>query len=194
MNERTDIIKQFTKIWIQSRYDAGASQEDMALALGVSRKTIQNWEKGTSSPSLFQGFEWFRVLGLNPLRYYLNFIYPEFFHDLNCDSDDEKCKQALIKYIDSCSPAEHKQLLYLIAGKHGSDWYAVLQMMTAHCHCSMQSRVCAARIILDNYDMDCSKGSNVCPDSILPDTELLEQSILKGKSAAIEGKIGYSAK
>lgn len=42
---RIERVKRFAKIWWKSRADAGKSQEFMALSLGVSKKTIQNWEK-----------------------------------------------------------------------------------------------------------------------------------------------------
>ena len=66
--------KRFAEIWWKSRADAGMTQERLAVELGVSRKTIQNWESGATSPSLYQGTEWFRALGLNPLPYYNFFL------------------------------------------------------------------------------------------------------------------------
>ena len=82
-DSRIDRITRFSKIWWQSRADAEKSQEFMALGLGVSKKTVQNWEKGISAPDLFQGSEWFRILGLNPLPYYLAFLFPELFGDIS---------------------------------------------------------------------------------------------------------------
>ena len=89
METRIERAKRFSKIWWQSRADSGKSQEYMALGLGVSKKTIQNWEKGITSPDLFQSSEWFRLLGLNPLHYYLEFLYPDAFaHFLKADDPD----------------------------------------------------------------------------------------------------------
>ena len=42
--ERKERADRFAKIWWKSRANMGVSQEYMALGLGVSRKTIQNWE------------------------------------------------------------------------------------------------------------------------------------------------------
>lgn len=50
---RIERAKRFAKVWWKSRDDVGKSQEFMALSMGVSKKTIQNWEKGLSSPNLF---------------------------------------------------------------------------------------------------------------------------------------------
>ena len=98
----------------------------MALGLGVSKKTVQNWEKGISTPDLFQGSEWFRILGLNPLPYYLAFLYPDLFGDISPSKSDEELDLALHRLIDQATPMEKRQLLFLMAGKHGSSWYALL--------------------------------------------------------------------
>ena len=71
----TDRERQFAKIWADSRVDAGKTQDYMAKGLGVSKKTIQNWENGVTAPDFFMGSEWFRVLGINPLPYYLSFLF-----------------------------------------------------------------------------------------------------------------------
>jgi len=37
-----------------ARVNAGLTQDRAAKALGVTRKTLQNWEKGVTSPSVKQ--------------------------------------------------------------------------------------------------------------------------------------------
>lgn len=189
---RIDRVSRFSKIWWKSRADADKSQEFMALGLGVSKKTVQNWEKGISAPDLFQGSEWFRILGLNPLPYYLAFLYPELFGDISPDKSDEELNLALHHLIDQATPIEKRQLLFLMAGKHGSSWYALLQMFTAHCHTSMQCRVGTARIVLDNYEMQQETGELVCTDNVLPDLDVLRNAIESGKSAAQQKRPGYT--
>ncbi len=65
--DRYDINERFAKMWRKSRNAAGKSQEFVAKSLGVNKKTVQNWEAGTSCPSQEKGFEWFQVLGIQPL-------------------------------------------------------------------------------------------------------------------------------
>ena len=189
---RIDRVSRFSKIWWKSRADADKSQEFMALGLGVSKKTVQNWEKGISAPDLFQGSEWFRILGLNPLPYYLAFLYPDLFGDISPDKSDEEINLSLHHLIDQATPIEKRQLLFLMAGKHGSSWYALLQMLTAHCHTSMQCRVGTARIVLDNYEMQQETGELVCTDNVLPDLDVLRNAIESGKSAAQQKRPGYT--
>lgn len=190
---RIDRASRFSKIWWKSRADAEKSQEFMALGLGVSKKTVQNWEKGISAPDLFQGSEWFRILGLNPLPYYLAFLFPDLFGDISPNTPDEEVDLALHHLIDQATPMEKRQLLFLMAGKHGSSWYALLQMFTAHCHTSMQCRVATARIVLDNYEMQQETNELVCTDNVAPNLDILRNAIESGKSAAQQKRPGYTS-
>lgn len=184
--------KRFSRIWSTSRSDAGKSREFMANGLGVSVKTIQNWENGNTFPDLFLGSEWFRVLGLNPLPYYLAYIFPDFFDGIAPEDEDHEIEDALMMYIQNLTTAEKRQLLYLIAGHHGSPWYSLLQMFTAHCHTSMKSRVNVARTILDNYEMEEMTGDLVCTDNVAPNLNILRNAIEEGKRAVINNTKGYT--
>ena len=119
-DNKSDRVKRFAQIWSLSRADTGKTQEYMANGLGVSKKTIQNWEKGASAPDLFEGSEWFRVLGINPLPYYLAFLYPWMFDGIKPDDNDEEIEQALLFLVKNMTQVEKRQLLYLMAGRHGS--------------------------------------------------------------------------
>lgn len=181
----------FSKIWWKSRADARKSQEYMALGLGVSKKTIQNWEKGIAAPNLLQGIKWFELLGLNPLHYYLEFVYPWIFkEDGECDVD-ETIEKALIDIIKNSSTLEKRQLLYIMSGNHGSSWHALLQLFTAYCHTNMHSRATAARLITDNYEIGKINSKLVCPDDVQPDVNVLNQAVQMGKSAAMKNNNGY---
>ena len=191
-DSKEDRLRRFAKIWADSRADAGKSQEFVAEGLGVSKKTVQNWEKGVTSPDLFTGSEWFRVLGVNPVSYYLAYLFPSFFENVSSKRDEQVIEQALNALICQTSPQEKRELLYLMAGQHGSSWYSLLQMFTAHCHTTMQSRVNAARMILENYEMEESQGELVCPEAIRPDLRMLKSAIREGKGAVLTGSSGYA--
>ena len=189
--EQTDRSRRFANIWVTSRADAGKTQAEMADGLGISRKTVQNWESGVTAPDLFTGCEWFRFLGLNPLPYYLAYLFPEFFDGVAKEENDEALSNALMELVSNMTVGEKRQLLYLMAGRHGSPWYSLLQMFTAHCHTSMRSRVNVARAVLANYEMEAKTGDLVCPDNIGPDLELLRESIEQGKKAAMDRSSAY---
>jgi len=188
-----DREKRFSHIWADSRADAGKTQEYMANGLGVSKKTIQNWENGATSPDLFMGCEWFRVLGTNPMPYYLSYLFPELFRSIAPEDSDEVIDQALTLLVQNMTMVEKRELLYLMAGRHGSSWYSLLQMFTAHCHTTMQSRVTAARTILDNYEMEELNGKLVCPYNVQPDLTILKAAVEEGKKAVYKKASGYTA-
>ena len=54
-----DEKKRLAELHMRARYDAGKSQEYIALEMGVSKKTVANWEKGISTPDIFDSFRWF---------------------------------------------------------------------------------------------------------------------------------------
>lgn len=62
-------------VWYTSRKEAGRSQEYMALELNVARKTVQNWEKGVTSPTIHQAKLWFAALGSSPVPYLVQELY-----------------------------------------------------------------------------------------------------------------------
>ena len=65
---RFDRLKRFSEIFLTARINAGRSQDWMSKELGISRKTVQNWESGISSPDFFDAIEWFRILNMNPFK------------------------------------------------------------------------------------------------------------------------------
>ena len=192
METKQEKAKRLARIWIDSRKKAGKTQEYMANGLSVSTKTVQNWEKGITAPDLYMSSEWFDLLGINPLPYYLSFMYPELFENIAPEDSDEKLETALMSLIKKSTMTEKRQLLFLMAGSHGSSWYSLLQMFTAHCHTDLRSRVMAAQLILENYEMDKSTNRLVCPKNIQPDIDILREAVENGKKAVYNNKKGYT--
>lgn len=183
---RVKKAERFSKIWWKSRADGGKSQEFMAMGLGVSRKTIQNWEKGTSYPDLFQGEEWFHLLGLNPIQYYIEFLYPWLFEGAASAKSDEQIAELLLQLISECAPEEKRQLLYLMTGNHGSSWHFLLQTFTAYCHTTMKYRVATARMIADTYEMEDKLNLLVCPETARPNLDVLKREIKEERRAVLD--------
>ena len=186
--DKLEDSKRAAKLYWKSRMDGKKSQEYMALSLGVSKNTVSNWEKGTSCPSMRQTAEWFRVLGLNPFRYYLEYYYPEAYENVSYDNVTE----LLHNYIDNMAINSQKELAYLFLGNHGSSVGSVLQMLTAHLHTDLRSRVGVAELIARNYELCEATDSLVCKDDVLPNMELLKNSIELGHKAVINGNTGYT--
>lgn len=184
--------QRFAKIWKISRADAGKTREFMAEGLQVSKKTIQNWENGVTAPDFFEGTEWFRVLGLNPIPYYLAYLFPGMFDDNKKDMNQEEVDHALMLMVSNLTDREKQELLFLMAGDHGSPWYSLLQMFTAHCHTSLKMRTVTAAIILENYTLEKELGELVCPENILPDDQMLKRAIREARKSVSTGSAGYT--
>ncbi|MDD6213533.1 MAG: helix-turn-helix transcriptional regulator [Clostridiales bacterium] len=189
---RVERVKRFSKIWWQSRADAGKSQEYMALGLGVSKKTIQNWEKGISAPNLLQGGEWFQLLGLNPMPYYRAFLFPSLFDDNVTLSEEKQLEEVLVFLVQNLSVKEKRELLYLLAGENGGSSCCLLQLFMAYCLTPLESRVGTAGLIVENYSIAKETGKINCSDQLEPDLRLLKFALDESRQAAFKGASGYS--
>ena len=176
----------------RARGDAGLSQRYIAQALGVSERTVKNWEVGSSLPNILQLIGWFKACGVNPVRYVLDWLNPAEFDGLSAESDIADIKSALLEYLSSVATENAiRTLSFCIFGGHGSSWNAQLEMLCAHDHTTMHSRVTVARAILENYEMEAAQGNLVATDHIAPDLDRLRAAVESGKDAAQEGKAGY---
>lgn len=176
----------------KSRTDANKTQRYMAKALGKSVPTIQNWESGYTTIDILQFQSWFKVLGVNPLRYILAFLYPDPFRTAKSSDDDNKIDEALHLYFsDVATPSEKRKLAYCIFGNTGSSWHSQLEMLTAHNHCTLRSRVTVAQAIYDSYIMEDAQNILVKQDHIAPDIEALRSAIDSGRVSVLNGHRGY---
>lgn len=182
----------FAELWKRSREDCGYSQEYMAKAMGVSKKTVANWESGLSQPSLLKLFEWFDTLCIQPMPYIRRLLYPE-YNDITVDSCDDDIDDFLLHLVKEQSPDGKRQLIYLLSGEHGSSPTALLNMITAHLQSPLRDRINIALSISTNYELAQLRGSVVCPDNIQPNTDLLNFAIRAGMHAAVEGREEYTA-
>lgn len=190
MNSNLDNAENFARMWRKSRADAGKSQEYCAKALGVSKKTIQNWEEGTSCPTQLKGLEWFQVLGLNPLPYYLELLFPDRF-STDIAPDDEQIKRELIRFIENTTPEIRAKLFYFLCGNHGSSVIAILELITAHLRMPLENRIQIANVTLNAYKL-AEKIGNVQDASVDVDKEILMKSINQAFAAVVNHEKGYS--
>lgn len=175
-------------ILFATRNKSNKTQKFMAKALNKSVGTIQNWEFGLATPNLIDTFEWFNVLGINPLPYFLNYFYPDYYTKYS----DVNVTTQLVNYIQNiASESEKKKLAYCIWGKTGSSWQHQIDMLVAHNHTSMKSRVNTAQVIMDNYDMEKYRGELINTDDIMCDEDMLRSAIELGKKAAYQNSNTY---
>lgn len=191
-NSEKELAERQAKMFWKSRNDAGKSQEYMALSIGVSKNTVSNWERGLSSPTIRQMGKWFKAIGLNPLRYLLNYYHGDAFDSAKIEDDDIEVSKILHDTIDLMPIRYQLILLFILAGSHGSSYASVLEMIDAHLHCDMRSRVGVADLIARNFELCEAIGTLVCDSDTMPNLELLLQSIELGKNAAFNNQQGYT--
>lgn len=190
---RTITTDSLALILAKSRLQCDKSQKAMAKALGKSLGTIQNWESGLSIPNLIDMLDWFNVLGLNPLRYVLNFIHAETFGDLQVNKSDEEIDKALDKYITSIATmSDKRKLAFSIFGSTGSSWSSQLDMICALNHLPIIDRVSIAESIYNLYEMKESLDMLRSTEHIKPDMLKLRSAIDNCKRSVMEGKNEYS--
>lgn len=188
MVSENELVMRFANEHAKARILCGKSQEFMANELGVSKKTVQNWEKGLSSPTFCQSLEWFRVLKLNPFPYYLEFYYNK-PNDKPTDKEVEKEWDELSKIMPTWIK---KAILFIFFGRHGSSPASLVQLTLAHIHTPLKSRVVNATIIKHNYEMAMAQNDIICQEHILPDMDMLDIAINEGKKSAINNEYGYT--
>ena len=174
-----------------ARAKAGKSQEYMALELRVARKTVQNWEKGTTSPSFEQVVGWFRILTVNPLPYLIQYVFPE-MENSYAKGSDEKIRKNLSVLVENMPIESAKQLLFLLYGEHGSSSRAVMNLMTTHLQTPLRDRVTQAGVIVRNYEFAKKKGEVLNDKNVKPDIDFLKKAIENGEDAVIKGVEEYS--
>ena len=193
MFNRVEIGENFSIMLKRSREDAEKTKKYMAQAMNRSVKTIENWEQGTAFPTLMTFLEWFEALGLNPMRYVLDFMFPDKYKILSETDQDDALEEALVFYIKNVATvSEKRKLAFNIFGNTGSSWHAQLEMLTAHNHNPLAARVHASQVIYDAFRMAEAEGKLIRTDEAMPDRELLEEAVGKGREAVLNGKNGYS--
>jgi len=183
--------KRLARMLLLSRAESGLSQEKVALEMGIAKKTVQNWERGISAPSLPQAIAWFRVINIAPMPYFLQFMFPD-IEGIGPSHDDEYIRNELIKLIENLPPEGVRQLMYLFYGDHGSSPRGIMNMLTAHLQSPLRDRYNHACEILNDYKLSLERKETVQPRHVQPDLKMLEQAIENSRIAIINDKSNYT--
>lgn len=189
---RLEKVKKLADMHYRAREKAGRSQEYMALELGVSKKTVQNWEKGISIPDLFQSTEWFRILNTNPLPYYLEFISPYKSNKIIKETDEDNVNETFRALCDELPTDAKRAILYLFYGHHGSSPFAIIQLILAYLHTPLKIRMTSAALISQLYETEKELDSIICKEDVLPNLEELNDSIRRARVAVMHKEYGYT--
>lgn len=155
-----------------ARTDSGVTQLEMAKALGKTLHTIQKWETDYDPPFL-DLCNWFRVLDMPLWPYMLCKNYPT--EKISFREGDERRRRQMVAYIATADSTQLRKLVYLIAGMHGSNWMALLEMMLEYVCLPAAQQVIAVRSVLINYELEHGNPQTWKPDDTLPDFENLNR-------------------
>lgn len=189
---RFDRVKRFAEIHYLTRYQANKSQEYMAMELGVSKKTVQNWEKGISSPTFFQSMEWFRICNANPFPPLMAFFYPHTIKKLKASDSDKEIDEAFASLCETLPTNAKRSILYIFAGEHGSSPNALMQLILAYLHTPLTSRIMQAALIKHTFEMEKGLNNLICTDNIMPNMEVLDKAMFHARVAALGHEYGYA--
>lgn len=191
---RIEKIERMAQMLRESRNDAKASQKDMANSLNKNVRTIQNWENGYGTPDVIELLDWFETLGINPLKYVLNWLYPNIYDDLELTeaNDPKDISNAVQHYFrDVATDAQVCKAAYSIFGNTGSSWNSQLDMLTAYNHLPLYTRALVCAQIIDAYEMCAANNKLIGLDNILPDMDALKDAKEIAKQSVIDGNVGY---
>lgn len=178
---KAESMHKFADMLAQSRYAAGKSQEYMANALGVSKRTIINWESGYSSPPLSVAYDWFNVLCIPPQPYILKILYPDV--DSNKFDDEQMMDKAFLKLSNDLPAHAKRKLLFILEGKHGSSPISIIDMMVANLQTPLRDRLNICQNILINYDMSEALDQLTDKDAVRPSVTNLKNALENGIKA-----------
>lgn len=182
--------KRLARMLACARAESGMSQEAVALELGIARKTVQNWEKGSSTPTLPQAIAWFRVMKVAAMPYFIQFMFPD-MEGIRGYTEDRKVLESLLALIETLPMEGVRQLMYLFYGNHGSSPRAVINMVTAYLQMPLKERYNIDCAIGENYSLAKEMGTITHKENIQPDEEIMRTAIAREREAVIESKSSY---
>lgn len=178
--------RQIIDLLSNARVKRGMSQTRVADHIGVSRKTVQNWENGLGAPDIDQVKDWCEAIGENPMIIFTLFIFGE-ASGTNLKRKDAKRTTVADYIMARMSDQEIDILFFLITGVSGSSPYPYLQKIGADLSCPISDRVNSAKLIQSSYEM-ASKTHMTTPYAPDIDCEALEWAVKLGKEAAISNR------
>lgn len=178
--------RQIIDLLSKARVKCGMSQKRVADYIGVSRKTVQNWENGLGSPDIDQVKEWCEAIGENPMIIFTLFIFGE---ASGIDPKRSEAKRSTVAdyILLKMSDQEIDILYFLITGVSGSSPYPYLQKVGADLSCPISDRVNSAKLIQSNYEL-ASQTHTTTPYAPPIDCEALEWAVMLGREAAISSR------
>lgn len=171
------------------RSKAGFSRREFAGRVGVSEKTIQNWEAAVSVPDMEQLEAIAKAADCDSSVFLEVYRNPVLF----ANSGENGQRKLLHKWLDANGDERTVQILsFLHLTKTGSDKLAQLELFCAYNQLPLYDRQNIARTIAHCYQIAEERGELAAPGDCVPDMGYLLEAIQSGTQAVKEGKDAYT--
>ena len=175
----------------KARVSANLSQREMAHMIEKNERTVQNWEKGVSSPDSDEIMDWCSACGVSPITVFMEVIHPDLYKEADNKKSDAAVDQELQMLVQALPPLTKRLLLFVLKGRHGSSPPAVISEIAANLHCPLNNRASVCGTIIDQYTYAQIAGLDPCPDAPHPPIDDLKIDYKAGRTAAENGAFGY---
>ena len=175
----------------KARVAAGLSQREMAVMIDKNERTVQNWEKGQSSPDSDEIMDWCTACGVSPIAVFMEVLHPELYAVPDQQKQDSTISEEVVSLVTALPPVTQRLLLFILKGKHGSSPPAVISEIAANLHCPLNNRVSVCGTIIDQYSFAMIMGLDPCPDEPHPPMDDLKINYKSGRTASENGALGY---
>lgn len=172
-------MRDIASLVLSVRKNAGMTRAKLASALGVSERTIKNWEDGISKPDADLFLQMFDACN----QHLVNAMWASDSAELFLDDtvSYEEIRQRLIAMIRSqTTDAMNCKLLYNLSADHGSDAEAQLNLCTAYNHLSMEDKYDICKLIVERYKLRSEQHRLIRTEyNVTPDLDYLEKELAK---------------
>ncbi len=161
------------------RNRAGVSRSKLAGLLGVSERTIKNWEDGVSQPDAELFLEMLDACNEHLANVIRHFEFMDIFDD--AEADAEQIRQTLITCIRSTTTDDmNRKLLYNLCANHGSDATAQIELCTAYNHLAMEDKYDICKLIVERYRLRSEQNRLIRTKyGVSPDLDYLEAELAR---------------
>lgn len=161
------------------RIRAGVSRAKLAGLLGVSERTIKNWEDGVSQPDAELFLEMLDACNEHLANVIRHFEFMDIFEGEEADA--EQIRQTLITCIRSTTSDEmNRKLLYNLSADHGSDAVAQLNLCTAYNHLPMEDKYDICNLVVGRYLLRKEQNRLIRTEyGVDPDLDYLRKELAK---------------
>ena len=189
-NERKDLLASLIK---ESREAHGWTQQKLADALGVSKKTYQNWEFGLSMPPFDIGFKICQVLGEPIGRFVGRYLFPDSYeHEPEKKISTEQKRERITDMVQNhLTDREIDQQDLAYRADYGSR-IALSNLRTLYIHLPLIDRQMFTILMMHCYEDAIALGKDPFPEEPQPDIEILSNAVSVARLAAHNGEKSYT--